>query len=178
MPLLLRPAGWILALSLLAAFAAAPPAHAQEPPERQIRTYIPPDQLVSFLPSTPFDQFIDFLNPIFERVTKKTIVDPESVPGPIGIAIAGMHFLDAFELVLEYNGLVYRETDRFFIVEPAPAEAITSPGTTAGPLAARAPGGGSTAPASLQTREIRINAVLFDLNHTRARDIGLNWNTF
>lgn len=169
------------ALVLLVVCLIAPGAALaqQRPPERQIRTYIPPDQLVSFLPSTPFDQFIEFLNPIFERVTKKTIVDPESVPGPIGIAIAGMHFLDAFELVLEYNGLVYRETDRFFIVEDAPADAVVSPtGAPAGPMASRAAGGAAAGPATLDTREIRINAILFDFNHTRARDIGLNWNTF
>ena len=152
----------------------------QTPPERQIRTYIPPDQLVSFLPSTPFDQFIEFLNPIFERVTNKGIVDPVNVPGPIGIAIAGMHFLDAFELVLEYNGMIYRETDRFFIVEDAPDEVLAGDGgAAAGAMATRAGGATTTSqPATLKTREIRINAVLFDLNHTRARDIGLNWSTF
>lgn len=175
-PRALRKAALVL---LLVCFLVPTAAQAQQrPPERQIRTYIPPDQLVSFLPSTPFDQFIEFLNPIFERVTNKSIVDPESTPGPIGIAIAGMHFLDAFELVLEYNGLVFRETDRFFIVEEAPVGALVG-ATPSGAGSASARAAAATAPpATLATREIRINAVLFDLNHTRARDIGINWGTF
>src|SRR5690606_9570684 len=95
-------------------------SHAQDrPTQRQIRTYVPPDQLVSFLPSTPFSQFIEFLNPIFERVVGKRIIDPDGNTDPIGISIAGMHFLDAFELVLEFNQLSFRETEGFFIIQPA-----------------------------------------------------------
>lgn len=153
-------------------------AQAQDrPSQRQLRTYVPPDQLVSFLPSTPFNVFVDFLNPIFERVTDKQIVDPTSGDFPIGISIGGMHFLDAFELVLDYHNLAYRETDRYFVVEDAAASQDVMD-------AAEARGGGARAaqagelPASLATREIRINAVLFELNVTKARDVGIDWNVF
>jgi len=148
------------------------------PSQRQLRTYVPPDQLVSFLPSTPFSVFIDFMNPIFERVTDRSIVDPTSAEFPIGISIGGMHFMDAFELVLDYHGLAYRETERYFVIEDAPeveliadageARAGTSHGTSAE----------SAAPASVNTREIQINAILFELNVTRARELGVDWNVF
>ena len=166
--------------SLLLVGVAPREAEAQQrPPERMIRTYIPPDQLVSFLPSTPFNQFVDFLNPIFERVTGKSIVDPLSTTGPIGIAVAGMHFLDAFELVLEYNDLMHRETDKFFIVEEAVDPSLLIEAGGGAPVrASSARGERAESPATLRTREIKINAVLFDLNHTRARQIGLDWNVF
>jgi type IV pilus assembly protein PilQ len=159
------------------------PAQAQvRPPERQIRSYIPPDQLVSFLPSTPFDRFIDFLNPIFQRVTGKQVIDPDSRTQPIGISIAGVHFFDAFELVLQYNGLTYRETDRYFIVENAPEapSVILDADQAAGRESPDASISvqGETLPATLGTREIQINAILFELDHTRARDIGINWGVF
>ncbi|MFW5973087.1 MAG: hypothetical protein ACOCTG_03770, partial [Bacteroidota bacterium] len=112
--------GIVLLLTMIAlAMSAVVPetASAQDrPPQRQLRTYIPPDQLVSFLPSTPFDQFVEFVNPIFERVTGKQVIDPESRSHPIGVSIAGLHFFDAFELVLQVNQLSYRETERFFMV--------------------------------------------------------------
>lgn len=154
-------------------------AQAQDrPSQRQLRTYVPPDQLVSFLPSTPFNVFVDFMNPIFQRVTGKQIVDPTSGEFPIGISIGGMHFLDAFELVLDYHELTYRETDRYFVVEDAPAQQ-----DVLGAAEARAGGGAVAAesgelPATLATREIQINAVLFELNVTRARDVGIDWNVF
>ncbi len=166
----------VLGMAVVVLSAAVPRlSDAQDlPPQRQIRAYIPPDQLVSFLPSTPFDRFLEFVDPIFQRVTGKQVVDPEGRTSPIGVSIAGMHFLDAFELVLQYNGLVYRETDRFFIVEQAPAGEV-------GAIGAGAPAGQARPdllPANKDTREIQINAILFELSHSKVRDTGLNWSVF
>lgn len=141
--------------------------------QRQLRSYVPPDQLVSFLPSTPFDQFLQFLNPIFERVTGKRVIDPENRRHPIGVSIAGLHFFDAFELVLQVNELSFRETEMYFLVtdfiEPevmARQEGVVG----ARPTAAR------DVPATGRTREVKIDAVLFEVNMTMARELGLNWD--
>lgn len=114
---------WIataLGLLLIGSLLAWPGLSQDRPPQRVMRTYVPPDQLVSFLPTTPLNQFFELLNPIFQRVTGKQIVDPEERTDPIGVSISGMHFFDAFELVLQTKGLTYRETDKFFIIEKAP----------------------------------------------------------
>ncbi|CAM3314556.1 type II secretion system protein GspD [Rhodothermus bifroesti] len=164
--------GWLLIGSLVAW-----PVSAQvQPPQRVMRTYVPPDQLVSFLPTTPLKQFFELLNPIFQRVTGKQIVDPQDRSDPIGISISGMHFFDAFELVLQTKGLIYRETEKFFIVEPAPPGPNLVVSTQQQPTEGRA----STVvqPATPQTREIQINAILFNLNLSKARDIGINWDQF
>lgn len=153
-------------------------AHAQtNPPRRVVRTYIPPDQLVSFVPTTPFDQFIDILNPIFKRETGKMLVDPDSHKEPIGIPISVMHFMDAFELVLERKGLGFRETDGYFIVESVPqatGDATVVPVSTTSAAQSHTRQGELLA--TRDTREIQINAILFEINHTRARDLGLDWN--
>ncbi|MDX1430068.1 MAG: hypothetical protein R3282_07255, partial [Rhodothermales bacterium] len=165
----------VLGMAVVALSAAFPKlSDGQDlPPQRQIRAYIPPDQLVSMLPSTPFDRFLEFVDPIFQRVTGKQVVDPEGRTGPIGVSIASMHFLDAFELVLQYNGLVYRETDRFFIVEQAPAGEVGAVGAGAPSVS-----GTDLLPANKDTREIQINAILFELNHSKVRSTGLNWSVF
>lgn len=166
---------WLmLALLCAASVVGSRPAQAQDiPPQRQIRGYIPPDQLVSFRPETPFNQFVEFLNPIVERVTTKQIIDPDSRSMPIGVSISGMHFFDALDLVLRFNGLTYRETDRFFLVEVAPEApdaTIALPGQT---LAAA-----EALPATIDSREVQINAVLFSVNRSKARDLGIDWNVF
>lgn len=149
------------------------------PTQRQLRTYVPPDQLVSFLPSTPFNVFVDFMNPIFERVTDKSLVDPTSGDFPIGVSIGGMHFMDALELVLDYHGLAYRETDRYFVVQEAEQPgAIADAGEARAGSARRGGSERSAVPANVSTREIEINAVLFELNVTRARELGVDWNVF
>lgn len=164
----------VLALLLLLLLAAQPAAAQQDRPERRQTQYVPPDQIVSFVPSTPFNQFIQFVNPIFERVSGKTIVDPQDRAASIGVSISGAQFFDAFEAVLVENGLSYRETDRFFVIEPAPEEEGISPTTTGGGTGPAQVTAGP--PASVDTREIEINAILFDLNKTKARQLGLNWS--
>ncbi|MGA0255604.1 MAG: hypothetical protein ACO3NR_07900 [Rhodothermales bacterium] len=144
--------------------------------QRQVRAYIPPDQLVSFLPSTPFNRFTDYLNPIFERVTTKSLVDPDTRDHPIGISISGMHFLDALELVLQYNDLEYRETDRYFMIQQKVAENLILDAAQATGTEQAVEPGTTTSPATLDSRQIEIKAVLFELNHTKAKDTGINWN--
>lgn len=144
--------------------------------QRTVRAYIPPDQLVSMLPTTSFETFTNHISPIFERVTGKTLVDPDSRKHPIGISIAGVHFLDALEMVLQYNNLQYRETERYFIIEPQPENnLILGAEQATGTVRAVTPGE-TTALATLDTRQIEINAVLFELNHTLAKDSGIDWS--
>ncbi len=165
----------VIALTL----ALGAPVQAQErPPERQMRSYIPEDELVSFPPDTPFDEFVELLNPIFQRELGKEIVDPEDRTLPIGVSISATHYFDAFELVLRTNDLTFRETERVFIVQPAPEEQQAR-----GPVQ---PGTGQPADqgeqegplATLGTREIRINAILFNMNLTKVRELGLDWSQF
>ena len=41
-----------------------------------VRGYVPPDELVSFPSTTPMNQFFRLINPTFQRVTGKRVVDP------------------------------------------------------------------------------------------------------
>ncbi len=164
----------IIAALLIVSISPDPASAQTQPSQRHLRTYIPPDQLVSFLPSTPFDQFVEFVNPIFLRVTGKTIVDPDENSMPIGISIAGLHFFDAYELVLEYHGLMYRETDKYYIVEPG-----RNPDLVQGASTAAGRGGPTRAQdllANIDSREIEIDAVLFEVNLSKARELGINWD--
>jgi len=175
----LRRSAVSLALALLVFVLVAPlanPASAQEPSRRQLRTFIPPEQLVSFLPTTPFDQFVEFLNPLFVNVTGKQVIDPESRSAPIGVAVTRMQFFDAFELVLEAQGLSYRETDRYFIVQEGPPP--TDPSMIAQQPSMQTSAPTSPLPASLATPEVNISALLFEVNLSRVRELGLDWSVF
>ena len=153
--------------------AAVQEASAQRPP-RQIRTFVPTDQIVSFRPDTPFDQFLEFINPIFERVIGKQVIDPEARQDAIGVAITSMQFFDALEFVLELKGLTYRETDRYYLIENAPANAVVVNADQAG----SANPGALVVPATAGTREVQINAILFDADLTKALELGFDWNVW
>ncbi len=156
------------ALLLLMGGLVAPAAAQERPNRRKTQSNVSSELLVSFQRDTSFDQFLRLINPVFERVAGKPVVDPGGRSTPIGISISGMHFLDAFERVLEANQLTYRETETAFLVQaPEPRD------TLSGQSAAGEEG---EAPATLDSREIRINAILFNVNLTKVRDRGLKWS--
>ena len=172
----LRRLAVLLAL-LVAAPALSPAASAQRASDGIVRGYVPADELVSFPATTPMNQFFRLVNPTFFRVTGKRVVDPQDRTEPIGVALSGVHFIDAFELVLDRHALDFTESEGFFVVTEPMLAATTTDGQTTtllgaqGPLAAQA----VELPATAETREIRIDAVIFQLNSNRAREVGANW---
>lgn len=172
----------LFAALFVAAPVLAPVAQAQD---RVVRGYVPPDELVSFPSTTPMNQFFRLINPTFQRVTGKRVVDPQDRTQPIGVALNGVHFIDAFELVLDRQQLDFSESDGYFIVTEPQIVATTTDGasgaviTAVQPVAGGPVGGAGVAelPATAETREIRIDAVIFQLNSQRAREVGTNWGS-
>lgn len=148
------------------------------PGGRRVLSYVPPDELVSFLPTTPFDEFVRLINPTFVRVTGKALVDPMDRTDPIGVSLNGIHFIDAFELVLDRHRLDFRESERYFVIQETAAQAVTTDALNMGETMV-VPAGASEAdlPATADSREIRIDAIIFELNANRFREAGTNWAT-
>mgnify|MGYP003145714775 CR=1 FL=1 len=169
--------GPVLALMAVLAVSApaTPTAHAQV-----VRGYVPADELVSFPASTPISQFLRLVNPTFQRVTGKSVVDPQDRSDAIGVALNGVHFIDAFELVLDRHGLDFSESSGYFIVTEPEIVATTTDGASNAAIGAAAAASSASAvaalPATADTREIRVDAVIFQLNSTRAREVGTNWS--
>lgn len=163
-------------LACLLALGLALPATAQvvdptpDPVDRE--GFVRPDEIVSFGPDTPFDQFIRFINPLFQRARGKTLVDPTGRIDPIGFYVTGLPYRDALDLVLARAGLLLRETDRYVLIEPA-GGALGAPGAAAG--IGRATADGERVRST--DREIRIDAVIFEVNLDRVREIGTEWSS-
>ena len=145
--------------------------------DRVVRGYVPPDELVTFPASTPMDQFLRLVNPTFYRVTGKRVVDPRDRTDDIGVALNGVHFIDAFELVLDRYGLDFSETDGYFIITEPVAIASTTDGGVVDVISAGGAGAPDVLdlPATADTREIRIDAIIFELDQNRSREVGTNW---
>jgi len=178
-PLRSRLARFGPALALLAAFAVAAPAVAPAAAAQTVRGYVPADELVSFPSSTPMSQFFRLIDPTFARVTGKHVVDPLDRGDAIGVSLNGVHFIDAFELVLDRHGLDFSESEGYFIITEPQLVSTTTDGSVVTPIGATAAPVAGTAvadlPATAETREIRIDAVIFQLNTRRSREVGTNW---
>jgi len=157
----------LLAVGLL---AVAPAALAQIPDEIDRERYVAPDEIVSFTPQTPFDQFVRAINPLFERRYGKTLVDPTGRLDPIGFFVQGLPFRDALDLILARSGLVLRETDRYYLIEQADIVAEGGAAPASGPAA------DADAPRATD-REVRVDAIIFQTNLTRLREVGSDWSS-
>ncbi|HLA63989.1 MAG TPA: type II and III secretion system protein, partial [Rhodothermales bacterium] len=129
----------------------------------------------------PFNEFIQLINPIFLRVTGKRVVDPMDRTEPIGVSLNGVHFIDAFELVLDRAALDFRESADYFVVEnpeiTPTSDEVAAAGVPVQVLPTALAAGGGTVPATAESREIRIDAIIFEVNNTRVRELGTNWST-
>nr|BCX01730.1 MAG: type II secretion pathway protein GspD [Bacteroidota bacterium] len=158
---------WILLVVLLLGCLWEATAQVR-PPERLMRSYIPPEELVSFAPTTPFDQFLQIINELARRAGQKPLFDPEERTTPIGVAISGQYWRDALELVLRQHRLALAERPSFWLLVPAAGEGVASPSTPAGP------GTPSGEVPDLQKREVEISALFFEVNTETARQLGVN----
>ena len=77
----------LLAASLLFLTVAAE-AQVRDPTEGELESsgYVPPGEIVSFGPDTPFSQFVQSVGPLFRRATGKTLIDPTGRIDQIGRA--------------------------------------------------------------------------------------------
>ena len=166
--LLMRTSFLLAVLSVLAATAPHAQVVDPVPPPLQGNNAVAPDEIVSFGPNTPFSEFIQFIRPLFARTYGKTLVDPTGRVDPIGFYVTGLPYRDALDLVLNRSGLQIREDDRYFIIEPA--------GLAPGGETLRANAVDADYPTAAD-REIRIDAIIFELNLNRVREIGTNWSS-
>jgi len=167
-PLRMRPTIYALLLIVLLPTAVAAQV-TPAPPERAVRGYVPPHLIVSFPPDTPFNDFVRYISPLSQEATGRSIVDPTGRTSPIGFYVTGMYYLDALNLVLQQSGLTSRISDRYLIIEPAVA---TTPILGAAGVVELDPERATAA-----DREVRIDAIIFELNLDRVNEIGTAWGS-
>ena len=122
------------------------------------------DEFVSVPPDTPFSDFVQYINPLFQRRYGKPLVDPTGRTSPIGFSTTGLNFVDALGFILDNEGLVIREGARYFQVglPDAPVSGVR--------------GGAADLPEATD-REVRIDGLIFEVNLNRVREIGSDWSS-
>ncbi len=121
-----------------------------------------PDEIISISKSLPFDEAMEMFNGMSKKHLKKVIIAPSTLKEPIGVNIDKMHWLDAFELVLKQNNLVYEEYADHILVKPTEKTGPSQELLTKREL--------------FQTREVVISAVFFEANTNMLREFGVSWN--
>lgn len=145
-------------------------AYSQETERRILREYVSKDEIVSIAQTTPFDKALIVLSDVSRKFLGKVIIDPAKRTNPIGIDIRGMHWQDAFELILKVNNLWYTEYQDYIEVTGAKGEQVTEKG----PVGVRF----EKEPVTISSREIKISAVFFNVDLNKLHESGVNWSIF
>ena len=137
-------------------------AYPQDYLERSLKKgFTNPDELVSLSPTLSFDNAIGLLSKVSEKLTGKKIVSTISITNPINIELKNIAYDKALTIIVQMNGLMYEEKEDVIVVKRKnePIQEKHTPETYA----------------SVDSREVKISAVFFELNTTKADQRGFDW---
>ncbi len=147
-------------INIVLMFLLANIGFAQTNLERELRGFTPHEEIVSFSINLPFNQAIDLLSKVSEYATGKKINSLVERTDPIGLELTNLHYFKAFQLIVQYANLVYEEREHVIVVykKDVPVDERTKDNY-----------------AGLESREVKISAVFFEIDTEEMRRKGINW---
>ena len=126
----------------------------------KLKGAVNPDELVSLSETITFDQAIQVLSKVSEKITGKKIVSTVNLTTPIGVEIDKWPYKKALFVIVQYNNLIVDETESTVIVKRKDESKTKLAKETYAPI---------------DEREVKISAVLFEANIDDLRERGINW---
>jgi type IV pilus assembly protein PilQ len=121
-----------------------------------------PDKLVTLSASLTFNQAIDLLSKVSEKMTGQKIVSTVQIDTAIGVELKNMNYFKALVVLTKMAGLMYEEKpDLIIIKRPTLNEVLRTKDNYVPP----------------ETREIKISAIFFEADVNKERQLGINWQT-
>lgn len=127
--------------------------------ERRLKDYNNPDELVTMSQSLPFSEAIALLSKVSESTTGKRIVSTIVSENPIGLEIENIPYDKAMFMIVQYNGFVIEEKEDVIIVKRAQQEEVKPEDIYA----------------SVDSREVKISAVFFEVDVAETKERGIDW---
>lgn len=145
---------------IIAFFSSVITCFAQADLQQKLKGYVNPEELVTLSQNISYDQAIQVLSKVSEKISGKRIVSTVNVSDPIGLELERMPYKKALMIIVRGAGLMTEETESTIIIK--------RPDTSKEQLA-------KDVYASVDEREVKISAVLFEVNVTESRERGINW---
>ena len=127
--------------------------------KQRLSGYSNPDEIVSLSEAITFDQAIEVISKVSQKVTGKKVISMVSIATPIGVEIPRMMYKKALIILTQSNNLVMQENEStIFIKKKADAE-LKSDSTYI----------------RVDEREVKITALMFEANVAEMQEKGVNW---
>jgi len=127
--------------------------------ERRFKDYTNPDELVTMSETLPFNQAVELLSKVSESITGKRIVSAVERTEPIGVEIVNLPYDKAMLIIVQYANLIFEERQALIVISSKTAEEERSADTYA----------------SVNSRQVKISAVFFEMDVQKAKTIGIDW---
>lgn len=127
--------------------------------ERRFKDYNNPDDLVTMSEALPFNQAVELLSKVSESSTGKRIVSTVEKTDPIGVEIVNMPYDKALLIMVQYANLHYEEKQDLIVIKSKQEEETRTQETYA----------------SVDSREVKISAVFFEMDVQKSKKIGIDW---
>ena len=127
--------------------------------ERRFKNFNNPDELVTMSESIPFNQAVELLSKVSESTTGKRIVSTIQKSDPIGVEITNMPYDKALLIIVQYANLKFEEKQDIIVITSKEIEEKKSADTYA----------------SVDSREVKISAVFFEMDVEKSRRVGVDW---
>jgi type IV pilus assembly protein PilQ len=128
--------------------------------KQKLQGYVNPNELVTLSENISFDQAIQVLSTVSEKITGKRIVSTAAVTVPIGVELDKIQYKKALFIIAQYHNLMVEETESVIVVKKKDAgkEQLTA-----------------DVYASVDDREVKITALMFEANVSEMQERGINW---
>ena len=147
-------------ITILILFLLTFTVNAQIDLQDKLKGAVNPDELVSLSETITFDQAIQVLSKVSEKITGKKIVSTVNLTTPIGVEIDKWPYKKALFVIVQYNNLIVDETESTIIIKRKDESKTKLAKETYAPI---------------DEREVKISAVLFEANIDDLRERGINW---
>jgi type IV pilus assembly protein PilQ len=118
------------------------------------------EELITILKDTNFIEAIRAFEQMSQQFEGRKIINLSNYTGPINIPIKQLHWKEALQLVIDFNGLILTELPGVYQIKDV--EVI------------KASGGEEISP---DTKQVRISAIFFKLNESFSNNVGIDWST-
>ena len=127
--------------------------------ERRLKDYNNPDELVTMSQTLPFNEAIALLSKVSESTTGKRIVSTVNSDNPIGFEVESLPYDKALFMIVQYNGFLIEEKEDVIVVKRVQGEEVKPEDIYA----------------SIDSREVKISAVFFEVDVAKTKEIGMDW---
>jgi len=146
-------------ITILFLFVLTIIVNAQIDLKEKMKGYVNPEELVTLSENIPFDQAIQVMSKVSEKISGKKIISIAGLTSPIGIEIDKVPYKRALIIIAQYNNLIVEETESTLIVKKKSDSKAKA----------------DSSYVSVDEREVKISAMIFEADVAQMQEKGINW---